>query len=106
MVFTMQQKMSEPLWDEGFSSFLNGEYDKRQEPLTMDDLTGFAVENAVRIGDILETLFLMSIYGEWKYTDAEGTEQELDEDALNELYAKGRLTENDLAVFDGIWQPV
>lgn len=102
----MQQLMSEPLWDEGLSSFLCGEYAKRQEPLTMSDLSGFAVENAVRIGDMLETLFLMSIYGEWKYTDADGAEQELDEDALNELYAKGRLTEADLAAFDGVWQPV
>ncbi len=102
----MQQLMSAPLWDEGLSLFLLGEYEKRQAPLSMDDLRAFANENAVRIGDILETLFLMSIYGEWKYTDTDGVEQELDEDALNELYAKGRLTDNDLAVFSGIWQPV
>ncbi len=102
----MQQLMSEPLWDEGLSSFLYGEYAKREAPLTLEDLRGFANENAVRIGDILETLFLMSIYGEWKYTDASGAEQELDEEALNELYAKGRLTDKDLEAFSGIWQPV
>jgi len=79
----MQQLMSEPLWDEGLSSFLYGEYEKRQAPLELDDLRAFANEHAVRIGDILETLFLM-----------------------NELYAKGRLTDKDLAAFSGMWQPV
>lgn len=102
----MQQIMSTPLWDEGISLFLCGEYDKRQEPFSIEDLRGFANENAIRIGDILETLFLMSIYGEWKFTNKEGDEQELDEDALNELYAKGRLTDEDLAAFEGLWQPV
>jgi len=98
--------MSEPLWDEALSSFLYGEYDKRQAPLTLEDLRAYGYEHAIRIGDILETLFLMSIYGEWKYTNAEGEEQALDEDALNELYAKGRLTDNDLVAFSGVWQPV
>lgn len=102
----MQQLMSAPLWDEGISLFLNGEHDKRQEPFSMEDLRGFANENAIRIGDILETLFLMSIYGEWKFTNTDGVEQELDEDALNELYAKGRLSDEDLKAFDGLWQPV
>lgn len=102
----MQQIMSAPLWDEGISLFLCGEYDKRNEPFSLEDLRGFANENAIRIGDILETLFLMTIYGEWKFTTMEGAEKELDEDALNELYAKGRLSEEDLVGFEGLWQPV
>jgi len=102
----MQQIMSAPLWDEGISLFLYGEYEKRQQPFTIEDLRGFANENAIRIGDILETLFLMSIYGEWKFTDKSGNETELDEDALNELYAKGRLSDEDLVAFEGEWQPV
>ena len=101
----MQQLMSEPLWDEGLSSFLYGEYEKRKTPLNLDDLRAFANENAVRIGDLLETLFLMSIYGEWKYTNTDGEDQMLDEDALNELYARGRLTDKDQAAFSGVWQP-
>lgn len=101
----MQQLMSEPLWDEGLSSFLYGEYEKRQAPLELDDLRAFANENAVRIGDILETLFLMSIYGEWKYTNSDGEEQALDEEELNRMYAKGRLSDKDLAAFSGVWQP-
>ena len=101
----MQQIQPDPLWDEGISSFLLGEYEQRQVPLTIEDLQGFANDHAVRIGDILETLFLMAIYGEWRYLDAQGNDQKLDEDALNALYAKGRLTAADLEVFNGLWQP-
>ena len=102
----MQEQQLEPLWDEGISSLLDGEYERLQRPLSMADLRGYANEHAVRIGDILETLFLMGISGEWKYTDEQGDEQALDEDALNALYAKGRLAEADLAAFPGLWQPV
>ena len=101
----MQQIQADPLWDEGISSFLLGEYEKRQASLTIDDLQALAIEHAVRIGDLLETLFLMAIYGAWRYTDADGNEEKLDEVALDDLYAKGRLGPEDLKAFDGRWEP-
>lgn len=101
----MQEQQLDPMWDEGISSLLYGEYERTQKPLTMQHLREYANEHAVRIGDILETLFLMGIYGAWTYTDESGAEQKLDEDALNALYAKGRLEEADLAAFPGLWQP-
>ena len=100
-----QQSEPAPLWDEGISSFLYGEYERSGEPLSLEQLQRYASEHAVRIGDILETLFLMAIYGTWSYTDADGVPQELDERALNDLYARGRLTEADLDPFRGVWQP-
>ncbi len=101
----MQHLQPDPLWDEGIASYLLGEYERRQVPLTTEDLQLFARDRAVRVGDLLETLFLMAIYGEWQYVDAQGKEQTLDEDELNKLYAKGRITEADLAAFDGLWKP-
>ncbi len=101
----MQEQQLEPLWDEGISSLLYGEYERLQRPFTMQDLRGYANEHAVRIGDILETLFLMGIYGAWKYTNENGEEQKLDEDALNAIYAKGRLEDADLEAFSGLWEP-
>ena len=101
----MQQIQADPLWDEGISSFLLGEHEKRQAPLTVDDLQLLANEHAIRIGDLLETLFLMSIYGAWTYADADGNEKKLDESALDDLYAKGRLKPEDLTAFDGVWAP-
>ena len=97
----------EPLWDEGISSFLVGEYESRGAPLTIDQLQGFAIEHATRVGDILETLFLMAIYGEWRYIDPDSGEAlELDQGALDGLYAKGRLAGQDLEAFPGVWEPV
>lgn len=101
----MQHAQQDPLWDEGISTFLYGEFEQRQTPLTIDDLQGFANDKAVRIGDILETLFLMAIYGEWIYADEQGNERQLDEKALDELYAKGRLRREDLHAFNGVWSP-
>ena len=102
---TMQQELGSPLWDEGISSYLYGEHARLQRPLTIDDLQGFATEWAVRIGDLLETLFLMAVDGAWTYTNAEGIEQLLNEAGLNELYAKGRLGKDDLKSFSGVWAP-
>jgi len=101
----MQDQLAEPFWDEGISSLLYGEFERKQEALTMQDLRGYANEHAVRIGDILETLFLMGIYGAWQYIDEKGDEQALDEDALNALYAKGRIEDKDLEAFQGLWKP-
>ena len=101
----MQTQAMEPLWDEGISSFLLGEYSKNQTPFTMQALETLAAEQAVRIGDLLETLFIMAIYGEWTYSDTNGVAQTLDEKALDDLYAKGRLSKDDLAAFSGVWAP-
>lgn len=102
----MNNIQADPLWDEGISSFLHGEFEKKESPLTIDDLQNFANTRAIRVGDLLETLFLMAIYGSWSYSDSDGVEQELDANALDELYAKGRIGPDDLADFQGVWAPV
>lgn len=101
----MQTLPIEPLWDEGISSYLLGEYAKRKQPLTMQDLELCAADQAVRVGDLLETLFIMAIYGEWTYANADGVPERLNEDALDDFYAKGRLSKEDLALFGGVWAP-
>ena len=94
-----------PLWDEGISSYLEAEFEKRQKPLKACDLQYIATEHAVRVGDLLETLFLLAISGEWHYCDEEGNARKLDEDALDELYLKGRIGPEDMKAFDGVWLP-
>lgn len=101
----MQSLNAEPLWDEGISSYLAAEYEKKQAPLTTSDLQHFATDQAVRVGDLLETLFLMVIYGSWHYCDENGEKQVLDEEALDELYSKGRIGPEELESFGGVWIP-
>lgn len=96
---------TEALWDEGIASFLADQYALQNAPLTSAHLQRMANEHAVRIGDMLETLFLMSIYGAWHYCRDNGDPQELDEAALDELYAKGRIGPEDMKQFDGVWIP-
>jgi len=101
----MHSLIQEVLWDEGLASYLKGEYDRRQIPLTTTDLQQLANARAVRITDLLETLYLLAIDGVWHYCDPQGGSRELDEEALDELYAKGRIGQDDLEDFNGVWIP-
>ena len=101
----MQSLKADVLWDEGISSHLAVEYERLQRPLKTADLQQIANEHAVRVGDLLETLYLMAIEGAWHYCDEQGTTQEVDEKALDELYAKGRIGQDDLKCFSGVWIP-
>lgn len=63
------------------------------------------VRYAMRLDDIMETMFLLAINGEWEYSNAAGEKQPLDQKTLDGLYIKRRLSEEDLNSFDGSWQP-
>jgi len=94
-----------PLWDEAIQGMLTAEFEKNQRPLDIVDLQTLAADHATRIGDIMETLFLMAVYGDWIYASEEGEKQSVDQAALDDLYARGRLGADDLKTFDGLWQP-
>lgn len=93
-----------PLWDEAIAGLLMDDHREKARPLDIVDLQALAVENATRIGDIMETLFLMAIYGDWTYSDGNGAKS-LDQSALDDLYSRGRVSAEDLSSFDGVWQP-
>lgn len=95
----------QPLWDEALAGLLYEEYSSKQRALDILDLQALALENATRIGDIMETMFLMAIYGEWVYKDESGEIQQLDQKNLDELYSKGRISADDLKAFSGVWAP-
>ncbi len=71
----------------------------------MSDFRRLAKQYAIRLDDIMETMFLLAVNKEWVYTDATGREQALDQGTLDDFYAKKRLTEEELNSFDGLWQP-
>jgi len=101
----MPSEESMPKWDVALAALASNDYKQKAAPLTLDDFHQLASEHAIRLDDIMETLFLLAIHGEWRYTDASGNEQQLDQATLDNLYVKRRLSETDLATFDGDWQP-
>jgi hypothetical protein len=94
-----------PKWDVAIASMANDHYRKKAGPLTLDDFRSLAREHAMRLDDIMETMFLLAINQEWEYSDAAGEKQPLDQKTLDGLYIKRRLSEEDLSSFDGSWQP-
>jgi len=94
-----------PKWDVALASLATDEYEKKTAPLTMEDFHNLAGQHAIRLDDIMETMFLLAIHGEWIYTDSKGQPQSLDQQTLDGLYVKRRLSDADLAAFDGNWRP-
>ena len=101
----MQSIQDMPKWDVAIASMANEHYHKKTSRLTLDDFRSLAIEHAMRLDDIMETMFLLAINREWEYKDASGEKQPLDQQTLDGLYVKRRLSEQDLSSFDGSWQP-
>jgi hypothetical protein len=94
-----------PKWDVALAALAADEFRRKGGPLTQDDFRALARQHAIRLDDIMETLFLLAINGEWTYLDSAGRAQPLDQETLDGLYVKRRLSEKDLAAFDGSWRP-
>jgi len=101
----MPQKESMPKWDVALAAMAQDACKLKTAPLTLADFHQLAAEHAIRLDDIMETMFLLAIHGKWRYTDASGKEQQLDQATLDKLYVKRRLSESDLATFNGGWEP-
>ena len=102
----MTSEDNKPKWDVALASLANDAYHRKAAPLKLEDFHDLAREHSTRLDDIMETIFLLTINRQWKYYDAAGQEQQLEQETLDGLYVKRRLSEKDLSVFDGGWQPV
>jgi len=94
-----------PLWDEALESLLVEAVLEKEQGLQVSDLNDISLENAIRVGDILETLFLMSIYGQWLYFNEDGEQVVLEQKVMDDLFAQGRVGLEDLAHLTGVWKP-
>ncbi len=101
----MPSNQNMPKWDVALAALADDEFRKKAGPLTLDDFRNLAKEHAIRLDDIMETMFLLAINKAWVYADRDGKEQALEQDTLDALYVKRRLSEQELATFDGSWQP-
>jgi hypothetical protein len=101
----MQSQEDMPKWDVALASLARDSYDHKGGPLSLEDFRSLARHHAMRFDDIMETMFLLVIHGEWAYRDRLGQLQQLDQQTLDNLYVKRRLSEQDVAAFDGGWEP-
>ena len=90
-----------PAWDVALANLAKEEYEKTNTALTMEDFKRLAGEYTIRLDDIMMTMFELVIRGHWVYKGP----QEIDRNALNDLYVNGRLHADDLAEFVGEWSP-
>jgi hypothetical protein len=74
-----------PKWDVALASLAEDAYKKKTTPLTMDDFHNLASKHSIRLDDIMETMFLLAIHGEWTYADSSGEPQLLDQETLDGL---------------------
>ena len=102
----MPDNESMPKWDVALASLAEDEFRKKAAPLTLDDFRRLAKQHAIRLDDIMETMFLLAINEEWRYVDVSGTPVKLEQETLDKLYVKRRLSEDDLATYEGGWSPV
>lgn len=94
-----------PKWDVALAALAGDEFRKKASPLTLNDFRSLAKEHAIRLDDIMETMFLLAVNKEWVYTDRTGKKQAFDQDTLEALNNKRRLSEKNLGTFVGVWQP-
>lgn len=92
-------------WDVALAALALQEFHSRGAPLGLQDFHRLARQYAIRLDDIMITLFELAIAGEWIYQDAEGQDQAMDRAGLDELYINGRLHDKDLQAFTGHWRP-
>ncbi len=94
-----------PKWDVALASLASETFRLKGQALDLEDFHRMAKQHAIRLDDIMETLFRLVIDGQWTYTDSNGQPQTLTQETLDKLYVKRRLSEEDLNVFDGGWRP-
>jgi hypothetical protein len=101
----MQSDANMPKWDVALALLARDNFAHKGGPLSLEDFRSLAKQHAIRFDDIMETMFLLVIHGDWTYRDRSGHVQPLDQETLDHLYVKRRLSEQDVAAFDGGWEP-
>lgn len=93
-------------WDVALEALAREESRLLGRPLRMEDFRRLARAHAIRLDDLMVTLFELAIQGEWIYRDAQGRQQAFDRETLDGLFVNRRLQEADLLAFTGSWEPV
>lgn len=103
---TVHDNIEVPKWDVALANLAREEHRKKGAPLTLADFQRLARDYAIRLDDIMITMFELVIQGQWSYVDAGGATQAIVRKTLDDLYINGRLHFDDLKAFDGGWSPL
>jgi len=94
-----------PEWDIALASLATEEAGKLGRGLRLADFQRLATEHAIRFDDIMVTMFELVVQGQWRYQQEDGRERAISRDELDNLYVGGRLSEQDVAQYTGLWSP-
>lgn len=94
-----------PKWDIALEGLAKETYQQIGRGLTVDDFHKLAVENKIRLDDIMVTMFELCIYGEWQY-QLDSQKVEITRETLDNMFVNARLQEKDVRDFTGDWRPV
>lgn len=100
----MSSDFDRPKWDVALEALLNEEFSRLQLPLKVEDLQRLAVLHSIRFDDLLDSLMLMCIHGDWRYQTSSGEERQIEEEDYDQLFESGgRTTDEGVAQYDGGW---
>lgn len=94
-----------PKWDVALEALLSEQQERRGAPLHLEALREIAREYGIRFDDIVDTLFIMCAEQRWEYHDAKGMIKPITRAEIEALFAHGRLRDEDMQQYDGLWQP-
>jgi hypothetical protein len=95
-----------PKWDIALAALAREEAGKLGHGLRIVDFQRLAAEHAIRFDDIMVTMFELVVHGEWRYQDPDGVDRVISRDEVENLYVGGRLVEDDVNQYQGLWSPL
>lgn len=94
-----------PLWDPALAALVAEESHNLKRGLTLEDFRRLADEHAIRFDDIVVSVLELTAAGRWRFEPASGEGPVINRESVDQLKNRGRLKENDLNEFQGIWRP-
>lgn len=101
----MLDELDIPKWDVALAAMVSDETRIQDRPLKLDDFRRLAKRYAFRLDDIFETMALLVIHKEWKYTNPEGEDEMIEQQSLNEMFVDNRISDRSISHYDGSWFP-
>jgi hypothetical protein len=95
-----------PKWDIALAALSKEEAEKCGRGLRIEDFQRLAAEHAIRFDDIMVTMFEMVINNVWRYEHPDGELRPISRDEVEKLYVGGRLKEDDVIEYVGLWLPL